>query len=567
MTPRDLKNRFDAVKTDRANIEGILNLIEQFVVPFRARFFTDASAGEAAINWRRRDIYDSTAVDANQNLSSNLQSGLTNSAYRWFTLTFRDKELMKNRAVIDWLELASDIVFSALQESNFDLEVNETFLDLTAFGTAILTEEIEEEENKTFKSLVFSSIPLSQGYYEFNHLNQVWYFYRELQWTATQIKSKFPDIKLPKVVQDKLDSNKEPGDKFTCIYAVYPRIDKMKADVSSILSAPERPFGYKYFLYDKAEMIGEEGGYYEMPAFVPRWRKTAGSVFGHSPAMVVLSDILTLNELVEMILKANEKAIDPSILTTRRGVFGDVDLTAGGVTVVANMESVQAFESRARFDVGALTKEDLQTSIRKAFFEDQLQLKDSPQMTATEVQTRFELMARLIGPSLGRIQNDLHAPLVTRTFNGLVRYQQLPKPPEQILTKNAILDIEFIGPMARAQKMDKVNNIERWVANLAQLSEIIPDIIDNVDGDAVATESGNYLAVPASVVRSAAAKATLRKDRAAKQEAREKMALAAEGAKMAKDLGAATGAGAGGGGGNGAGAEEALAGAGGQSPV
>jgi hypothetical protein len=555
-----LKNRLDVLRTERSTIEGIWELIEQFVVPFRAKFFTDDRGYEGSMNWRRRELYDSTAVDANQNLSSNLQSGLTNPAYRWFSLIFRDKTLMKDRTAVNWLEESANRVFLALQESNFDLEVNETFLDLTSFGTSILTEEVEET-NGEFTNLIFSSIPLSQGWYEFNHLNAVWYFYRQLQWTAAQIKSKWPETTLPDKVQDKLDNKKDPGDKFSVIYAVFPREDKIGVDVGNVIAPLERPFGFKYFMYEDAEIIGEEGGYYEMPAFVPRWRKTAGSTYGHSPAMVVLSDILTLNQLVEMILKANEKAIDPPVLTTRRGVFGDIDLTAGGATVVATLESIKAFESQARFDVGALTKEDLQTSIRKAFFEDQLQLKESPQMTATEVQTRFEMMARLIGPSLGRIQNDLHSPLVSKTFNALFRYKRLPEPPPAVTERQAQIDIEFIGPMARAQKMDKVTNIERWVANLAQLSEVLPEILDNVDSDAAATETAHYLTVPPEVVRTKAAILKIRKDRAAKIEAQEKMAMATQGSEMVKNLGAA------GGGGNGGGLEDVLGGAGEQTPV
>lgn len=550
-----LKKRLENLKTERSNIQGILELIENYVVPFRARFYDDTME-EAAINWRRRSLYDSTAVDANQNLSSNLHSGLTNSAYRWFTLVFRDKKLMKIKEAIDWLEQCSDRMFLSIQESNFDLEVNETFLDLTSFGTATLTEEIEETNNK-FKQLVFSAIPLSQAYFEFDYMGRVIYFYRELYWTATQIRSKFGDITYPPKIQKALESDTSATEKFKVIFAIYPRMDKQNVGISKVIAPEERPFGCKYFSETDEEQIGEESGYYEMPAFVPRWRKTAGSSYGHSPAMVVLSDILTLNQLVELILVANEKAVDPAILTTRRGVFGDIDLSASGVTTVASLDSIKAFESTARFDVSNLTKEGLQESIRKAFYEDQLQLKESPQMTATEVQTRFELMARLIGPSLGRIQNDLHAPLVSRTFNGLYRLGQLPEPPESVREANAQVDVEFIGPMARAQKLDKVANIERWVANLAALSEAIPDILDNVDGDAAAQESGRYLSVPAEVINSTAKIKTIRDKRAKQIEAQQRLALAEQGSKIVKNMG---------GGGNGTG-QEAFGAAGEQPPA
>jgi len=99
-------------------------------------------------------------------------------------------------------------------------------------------------------------------------------------------------------------------------------------------------------LYEDATQLGDEGGYFEMPAFVPRWRKTAGSQWGYSPAMVCLSDVLTLNQLVELILIAGEKVVDPPVLGRRRGVFGDVDLRAGGYTTVADEKSITVFESK-----------------------------------------------------------------------------------------------------------------------------------------------------------------------------------------------------------------------------
>lgn len=550
-----LRKRFDMTKTDRSNIEGVWDLIEKYVVPFRGKFFSDENEGQ--INWRRRYIYDSTAVVSAQSLASNMHSGLTNSSYRWFDFQFRNKELNKNDEARTWLSTCADIVFMTLQESNFNLEANETYLDLASFGTSVIVEEVEETPEKSFKELAFSAVPVSEAYFEQDYKGQVAYFYRKLNWTPVQIVSKFGKQNVPEKIVEKAEKGTSSDSTEEVIFAIYPRKEFANADTSSVLPPEKRPFGYKYFLYKDAEQLGKEGGYYEMPAFIPRWRKTTGSMWGHSPAMVSLSDILTLNQLVELILKAAEKVVDPPTITTRRGVFGDIDLEAGGLTVVADMKAIAPFESKARFDVSDLQKRELQQAIREAFYMDQLQLKESPAMTATEVQARFELMARLLGPTLGRLQSDFLDPLVQRTFRILFRYKQLPPTPQVVRESQSEMDIEYLGPMARAQKMDKVTSIERWMANIAQAAEAFPEMLDVPEPTEAAREMALYLAVPPEIVRSKDKVTTIQKLKKQVTELRQQLEMMKEGSEALKNAGQGMAAL---GGGNGGGAEAVRSG-------
>jgi hypothetical protein len=279
---------------------------------------------------------------------------------------------------------------------------------------------------------------------------------------------------------------------------------------------------------DDAQPIGDEGGYYEMPAFVARWRMMSGSQWGFSPAMLALPDILTLNELVNLILRSAEKVLDPVTLTTQRGVMGDLDMEPGGVVVVQDINDVKPYESGARFDVSELQRDSLQASIRTTFHVDQLELKESPAMTATEVNVRYELMQRLLGPTLGRLQNDFLDPLVSRTFKILMRAGQLPEVPESLREAGGEMDIEYTGPLARAQRMTEADSMTRWVNNLAPLAQLKPEILDNVDFDAFARELGETLGVPASNVRSEIDIKRIRKSREEAM-ARQRMAQQAVG--------------------------------------
>ena len=534
--PTKLLKRFQINKYQRSNIEGAFELIEQFVVPFRGDFFSDMM-NEYEMDWRRRDIFDSTAIFANHTLSSNVHAGLTNPVSRWFDIRFRDETLNKIPSVRDWCEISSQGIFWALQESNFNLEASECYLDLTSFGTSVILEEAVEKKDRSLDALDFNATPIKECYYEVDHKNRVIYFYREYNWTYTQVLEKFGDD-TPADIKGFASDSEKCDQKETYVLVIFPRngIDR-DIPLDRIVAAEKRPFGYMYIREKDSTKLGGEGGYYEMPAFVPRWRKTIGSLWGHSPAMVCLSDILTLNQLVELILTAAEKVIDPPLLTTRRGVIGDVDLSPAGVTTVASRDSLIPFESKARFDVSQLQKESLQQSIRQAFFVDQLQLKESPAMTATEVNVRYELMQRLLGPTLSRLQHDFLDPLIQRTFNILYRYQMIPEVPRAVKSAGqGELDIEYIGPMARAQKGDQVGAIQSFLVDVASASEMFPEARDNIDIDEAVRQIGNLRGVPPKILKDKGSVNTKRKQTKQAQAQERNLALAQGGSEVVKNL-------------------------------
>jgi len=526
MEGSEIKRRFDSLVSTRKTVEDVWEIINHLVVPFRGDFFRDITS-EHAVTWRdNREIFDSTAVDACNTLAASIHGALTSPAIRWFELGYREIILNENRSAKQWLENAATKCFQALQDSNFNLEANETYIDLVSYGTSMIVEEVEEK-NGEFQKLNFQSVPVEEMWFEQDHTGQAHRSYRRHMWTPVQIVSKFGD-KPGDVPQDIINQSKTAqgmDKRYPVIMCIFPRGDKKDADVSKVLAPKERPFGMKYILHKDGSELGEEGGYYENPAFIPRWRKTSKSMWGHGPAMIALPDILTINALVELILKATEKVVDPPTKVTERGLLSDLDLEPAGMTVVRSMDSMEPYESKARFDVSQLQREELKQSIRSIFFVDQLELKESPAMTATEVQTRYELMQRLLGPTLGRLQSDYLDPLVQRTFNILYRAGQLGEPPDVVFQNSGELDIIYTGPLVRAQRADIAQGVTRWVASIAELGEVAPDVLDIPDWDAIAKELGSLEGVPAKLMRS---NADIKAKRKQREEQQAEMAQAAQ---------------------------------------
>jgi len=511
MDSKEIVKRHGQQVSERKTVEELWNAIERYVTPYRGRFFKEEKS-EHSVEWQRQEVFDSTAIQSHQTLAASIHGSLSSPSTRWFDLQYRNKEIRKDREAMAWLENAMQRVYFELQDSNFNLEVNETYQDLCGFGTSFLIlEAVDDSPGADWSGLNFISIPLKEGYFEQDHKGQVMRFYRALEWTPGQIISKFGRTGIP---QNILDMDEAGSDqKLDVIMGIYKR-EGVKAPKDKVVPKL-RPYGYKYVLKTTGEMLGDEGGYYEMPVFVPRWRKTSSSKWGNSPASIAMADILTLNRMVEMILKAAEKAIDPPIMVNQRSIMGDLDLNSATLNIVRDVNGIKTMGSEGRFDVATMQLNDYRERIRNYFFVDQLNFP-TPQaqpMTATEAQIRYEQMQKLLGPTLGRLQNDLLNPTIQRAFNMLVRENQLGEPPESVVLSGGEIDILYLGPLARAQRIDQVASIERFVSTAGAIAQLNPDVLDVVDFDAVIQEVGDSLSIPPAMIRD---KATIKRERAAR---------------------------------------------------
>ena len=532
-------SRFDALAMQRKQNEQTLQWIERYVCPFRGKFFRPQTS-EQEVEWSQRLIFDSTAIDAAQTLAASLHGAVTNPTFQWFGITFRDTGMNENKEAAVWIEECADITYQALKDSNFELEINEHYLDLVSYGTASLIEEIDHGPDGEWLGLNFQATPLRETFFEEDHKGKPLRFYRLLQWQALQIIDKFGRENVPQRVIEKADSLAGLDEKMDLIFCVYERKEAANADVSKTLAPGKRPFGFKYILKEGKEQLGDEGGYYEMPAFMTRWLKVSGSRWGHSPSHIVLPTILQLNQVLEIFTVAAEKSLDPPMASEQRNIVGDLNLNASDLTVVRDIDKLKALVPETRMEMVQFEIQILRDMIRSAFHVDQLELKESPAMTATEVMARVDLVNRLLGPTMGRLQSDLFDPLIQRTFNILWREGRLPQPPQSVTEGNQQMDIQYQGPLARSQKTDETAQLEGFVRGAVELAQTDPTVLDSIDMDAYLREIGKFRQIPAGILRDPAEVEKIRGERAAMQQARQMAEMAQQGGDAMKSLGEGT---------------------------
>tara|TARA_R100001086_G_scaffold179713_1_gene99687 strand:+ start:1405 stop:3066 length:1662 start_codon:yes stop_codon:yes gene_type:complete len=521
-----IKKRLNSYMGQRGTWEDHWQEILDYVMPRKADIVTKRTKGEK----RAEILFDSTAITASNLLAASLQGTLTSPSLQWFHIKTRNQEINKDREVQLWLEDSAKRMYDAFNESNFNTEVHELYLDLCTIGTGAL---FVEESKKGFADggIHFNCLHISEYFIEENTEGYVDILYRKYKLSARQAVQEFGEDnlgeKILKAAQDK------PDKMFNFIHAVEPL-----EDYERVLGKANTklPF-HSCHVCEEDKMVVRASGYNEFPYLVPRWSKATGEVFGRSPSFNALPDIKTLNKAVELGLKAWSKAIDPPLLVQDDGVIGRVRMTPGGITVIRNDSAVKPFIGGANMQLNDFKENNLRTAIRQAYYSDQLQLQGGPQMTATEVQVRYELMQRLLGPTLGRFQSEFLNPLIERVFGIMLRANALLPAPEII--EGETIDIEYVGPLARSQRMEEAVAVERLYQLVLQLAPADPNLLDIIDNDKAIRMRADLLGVPKSVLRGERELQQMREAKAAQAQMEQQMQMAQQQANIAQSQGSA----------------------------
>ena len=521
-----IKKRLDKLETDRSTWEDHWQEILDYVMPRKADITFIRSRGEK----RTEVLFDSTAITANNLLAASLQGTLTSPSLPWFSLKLRDDDANKVRDVQIWLEDTARRMYAVFNESNFNTEVHEMYLDLCSVGTSAI---FVEEANEGFLKggLHFNTLHISEYFIQENVKGTVDTLYRKYKMTARQAVQEFGEKNIGTKIKEALKA--KPDTQFNFIHAVEPTEDYERAIGKA---KTKLPFHSCHVCFED-KMVVRTGGYNEFPYLVPRWAKATGEIFGRSPSYNALPDIKTLNKAVEIGLKAWAKAIDPPLLVTDDGVIGRVRMTPAGITVVRSDTAIKPLQIGSNWQITDLKENQLRTAIRQAYYSDQLQLQEGPQMTATEVQVRYELMQRLLGPTLGRFQTEFLNPLIERVFGIMMRSDALMPRPEAMGGLN--MDIEYVGPLARSQRMEEAIAVERLYQLAMQVVQVDPTVMDVINHEQAIRMRATLLGVPKTVLRGEDEVAEIREQRAAAQQQAQEQAMAQQQADTALSQGKA----------------------------
>lgn len=492
VTAEQLIKRQKKLKAGRANHERTWDDITKFIAPHKMGFVTKRSNGEETTE----EIYDSTAPHAAHILASSIHSTLTSPKTRWFGLRFRSDDLNEDKAAKEWIEGCAETMIAEINDSTFDSEVNELYADMIDFSLSLQLVEASDKGGLRIQTMALADCVIAE-----DKDGKVDTVFRSFRMTARQIEQKWKDHGCEKVTAA---LEKDPDKEFEILHAVFPREGK-DVVAGDLVDANRRPWAEFYVLTADKKIL-EEGGHYEFPYMVPRWAKRAGDVYGFCPSMLALPEVKTLNRAKYLELSAWEGAISPPLKAVFNDIIGDIDQRPNGITNVRDLNAIGVMNDATNWNTTMMKAEESRQMIRDIYYSDQLVFPDIPNATAYEMSKRYELMQKLLGSTFGRIVDEYLDPFIQRVFNIMYRQGKFEDPPESLAQAegDASIDIEYVSPLARAQKMEEVESIQAFAGFVYGLDQQTQDPIER-PSDVFNTEEGirrvgKRLGVPADSI-------------------------------------------------------------------
>ena len=514
-----LMKRFGSLKTYRSNWESHWQEIGDFVAPNKGNITKKRTHGDK--NTER--IFDGTAQFAAELMASSMHGMLTNSGTPWFSLRYTDDEFETDDTSKEWLEAATDTMYVEIGRSNFHEAINELYFDLVTFGTAVMFVDTDKEG-----TLRFSTRHISECYVSEDEFGRVDTVFREFKMPARAAVAQFGEENITQRLLKK--SQSDPYDMVELLHVVMPRYERDTVKID----AKNKPVASIYLDPGDKKIISESG-FDEFPYMVPRFRKASyENGYGRSPAMTALSDIKMLNEMSKAVIQAAQLQIHPPLLVPDDGFILPVRTVPGGLNFYRSgtRDRIEPLNIGANNPLGENQLEQRRTAIRAALYVDPLVTGNRPGMTATEVIQKSTEKMRILAPLTGRLQSELLRPLIDRIFNLISKKKGFAPAPETMAGNE--IDIEYVSPLAKAQRQGDVQASLELFQFLAPLMQVDPNVVDFLDVDGLAKHIIKTTGVPASVVRGAEEVAAIREQ---KQQMQAQMAQDQRTAMLAKAAG------------------------------
>jgi len=520
LKPEAVIARVDRLRGARGTLESHWQEIADFMIPRKDTFVrTRPTEGEK----RNVQLLNSEAMNSGNMLAAALHSLLTNPSREFFSFTTGDAELDGRDAVRRWFQRTSRQMHLVMNNSNFQTEVHELYIDLVFF--AISTMGIEEDPRFIVR---FQTQHMDNVLIEENNKGQIDQLYVMRSWIAENIVREFGRENAGKDVVKAMEDGSSK--QFEVIQAIYPR------DAENFGVAERMGFVSQWILKQEKRNLRIKG-FQEFPFVTPRWSKGSGEKYGRGPGMVALPDAKTINEMDRTILIGAQKTVDPPMQAPDDGFLMPIFTVPGGMNFFRAgtpvTDRISPILNDARVDIGVEVLRDRTERIRKAFHIDELRLRQGPQMTAQEVLQRTEDSMRILGPTLARLNFEFLTPLVDRVFNIMDRRGMIDDIPEEILefkeNTGRDVSVRFSSLIAKAQAISEAQAIDRTVQAAAPFLEMDPSAVDAFDAIEAIRSIARVHEPPVEIFRDDDAIKELRAARAEQQKKEQDAAETAQG--------------------------------------
>ncbi len=524
--------RWSQLKTDRSSWVGHWRELAHFLLPRSGKF--DESDPSTAGGKKHMHLLDTTGTRAVNILTAGLLSGASSPARPWFRLRTPDEALNKRDAVKRWLWEVEQRMREVFNHANTYRAFRQFYQEISVFGTAanILL--------PNFKNVIHNT-PLTIGEYAIDtdddgNVNAI---YRRFELNVGQLVQRFGYANCSNHVRALYDRGSlSPW--IPVLHVIEPRRerDPLKMDNKNM------PYASCYYEFGaNGEEILRESGHREFPGQVARWETRGANQYGDSPGMISLGYVKELQH--KQLRKA--QGIDfmtlPPLGAPPSAQAKGLNLAPGSISYVdVGTTGVKSLFD-VRLELGALLEDirDCRQNINSSLFVDLFMLfanddREQP-ATAREISEKHEEKLLMLGPVLESLHDEFLGPYIELAFVYMLESGLVPPPPKEL--EGVPLSIQFVSMLAQAQRLVGLSSVERLIGSVINVAPVVPGVLDKLDFDHAIEVYGDMLGTDPTLIVADDKVALIRADRAKQQAVQQKMAMAQQGAGVAKDLGAA----------------------------
>jgi len=517
--------RFKELVGGRANFESYWQTLHDYFYLEAQDFNKSYSPGsELSADY----LWDSTTLETPDVLASGFMNYLTPPTSKWFRLKSKNPALGENKNVSDFLEDVASEIYHTLNKSNFYGQVFPTYKSSGVYGTSILLEEEDLEEDARFYSL-----PLKQVVIVEDAKGRVVEYYIEFEYTAFQAETRWGREALSTQMKEELASRK-PDTKHKFLLFIGNRSIR---DIRKI-NKSNMPI-QALWIDVEAKIIIEEGGYNEFPAMTHRFDKRPFISWGFSPAMKALPFARLLNAIAKTNLRTMMKNTDPPVALPHNAFIMPFNANPRAINYykkdAMDAKDIFPFGNFGDPNTGLNAIELYSQKVKSLMYNDVFLAFEgiTKQMNNPEVMERINEKMTMLGPAVGRFTGEVLNPIIIRTIGILWRRGKLPEPPDE-LRDNPTYEIDYVSQLAQAQKRSELNSLVTALTMTGQMAQFAPEILDKINPDKAIDEVWGITGAPVKVLRDDIEIQKIREARAEQNAKMQEMQMLGAGAQIGK---------------------------------
>lgn len=529
-------------------------LLGEYIHTRKQSFTAEQQKGD----FLNRELFDSGAPKANKTMASTLVGMLWPPSTKRFELQ-PPKKIQGDTEVKLYYETITEIVRKALDNDKAGLRssLDEYMLDQGAFGTSGVEVAEHEEHDVVYRAWSVKEMTIGEG-----RDGIVDTVYLELCFPVYRVIQEYGIDNVSKKTRELFEADKLDED-VRILIAIEPRLDR---DLSK-LGKMDMKWQSLHIEMDNKHLL-KESGFSELPIKVGRITKLIGEVYGRSPGMDALPDILEANAIWESITIAIEKSLDPPLAVLDDGRLGnsDIDTSAGAINVLnvagrAGDKPIYPIFTIGDINPASKLLEQLEASIADHFFIDRLlDFNNETAMTLGEVQTRNKMRHATLGSLFSRQLKEVYNPVIERTVNILLKRGKLgltadsreaqaklangeeiliiPEKVRKLIEKGQdVYEIVYFTPAVRIMQAEESEGIFRSWQFAQALVATHPMSADVLDEDESIKRFTEISGAPSSIIRSAQKISEIRAERDKQLKAQVEMEQAKAGSEVMRNAG------------------------------